>query len=248
VSSFAQEEAVDESAIKLKNDSEASASISAGNSAAETYLGKQSTKVTRGMDNLTGTFLIQKTQTKDEVTEKFVESANNWTAAIRYEREFTERVSAFLAHTVSHDRFAGYIQRNVWDVGGKYFFFKGDTTWFGEGGYRNTFDYNIDSTGKPYDSLRLHTEATRKFSKSLSGKLWVEYIPTLKDEDPDGTTDQFFDEGHDYLANAEASITSKMSDVFSLKMAYLAKYDNEPNAEGVKRLDTLYTVALLASW
>lgn len=229
---------VDPNKITVANESELSINISAGNSAAENYLLKQKTVANRKHDTLTAQGNLQLTQTKDATTGKYVESADNWKAGLRYDRALSKKFGLFVDHTISHDRFAGFTRRNVWDLGGTYKIIEGSTNWSVEAGYRNTFDENTDGTTLAYNSARVYTEVDRTFSKSLSGKFWIEYIPNLSNQASEP----------DYQGNTEISITSKMASIFSLKMAYLWKYDSVPNTAGNGSLDTLYTLSLLANW
>jgi len=63
--------------------------------------------------------------------------------------------------------------------------------------------------------------------------LWVEYLPNL-------------DESEDYSLNGEASINAAIDNTFSVKTAYLVKYDNVPAAE--YRTDSLFSTSLIAKF
>jgi putative salt-induced outer membrane protein len=55
-----------------------------------------------------------------------------------------------------------------------------------------------------------------------------------------------FSNSTDYRVNAEPSLSVILTDVFSLKLAYLINYRNLPAVAGKKQLDTLYTTSLVA--
>ena len=164
-----------------------------------------------------------------------VETARSWDASGRYERALSAMQSAYIGHGAESDVFNGYVQRDNSDLGGKHFFIKSDVTnWFAELGYRYTKELNIVA-GTTYSNYgRLYTEYEQKQNAALTYKLWVEYLPNF-------TTSEA------YLMNAEPSINVMLSQVFSLKTAYLVKYRNLV-APGEDRADTTFTTSLVAKF
>jgi putative salt-induced outer membrane protein len=229
----------------LKNSSELAASISSGNTTSETYLIKQLTSYETGSNKFGISGKMQKAISQDKATKQYVDSADNWEAGARYEYAVTDAFSGFVAHTISHDKFAGLKVRRVWDIGPKYYWFKRDyVDWSTELGFRNGQDESLDGTSTTYNSLRLYNEWNQKWDEKFSSKLWSEVIPNL--DDPEG--DAMFSEDHDYQINVEASITTTLTSVFSLKMAYLRKYDNQPSVAEAEKFDSLLTTSLIANW
>ena len=75
-------------------------------------------------------------------------------------------------------------------------------------------------------------------SKELRFKYWLEYLPNFSDSEA-------------YLANTEASLNVMLSQMFSLKISYLMKYQNvAPVLNGVEgeKIDTSYTTSLVANF
>lgn len=164
-----------------------------------------------------------------------VVSGKSWTLGLRYERELSERFSIFLAETVEGNIFTGILQRYNTDLGSKYFIQKEEAlTWFVEGGYRYSHE-NLVLVSRNVHYLRLYSEIEKKFNESVSGKYWVEFLPNLS-------------VNSDWLLNSEISLSAALSSIFSVKSAYLVRYDNVVNAPGLTRTDTMLTTSLVAKF
>lgn len=219
----------------LKNESEFSSALVSGNSNTETYGIKQLSTYAWELNTVKGTGRYVQGRTSG------VESVKAWDAGVRYERGLSDYWSAFVAHTIESDIYAGYVQRNSTDIGGKYFFTKNDTTnFFAEAGYRYQHnEYTVQRAGvRNYQNgARLYSEISHAFNASVSGKLWAEYIPNFTDSDA-------------YFINGEPSVTAILSSVFSLKTSYLIKYQN-PNIanRGIRAYtDTTFMTSLVAKF
>jgi len=68
-------------------------------------------------------------------------------------------------------------------------------------------------------------------------KLWTEFLPDLTDK-------------KNVQINFESSLGVILSKYFSLKLAFLGKYDNEPvlASPALKKFDYLYTTSLVAKF
>lgn len=212
-----------------KNESELSAVLVSGNTDSQSTSFKQNTSYTFSLNTVVAKGRYLSTQTSGTTT------ANAWDAALRYERALTTYWSVYTSYGLESDRFAGYLQRNSWDLGGKYFFIKKENSeLIGEAGYRNTDTYTPPSH-KTENFGRLFSQYTRKISKTAEGKLWVEYLPNFTNSDA-------------YLFNAEPSLSAAISSIFSVKMSYLLKYQGVVPAGFREHLDTTYSTALVANW
>lgn len=214
-----------------QHESEASIVQVGGNTQSESYSAKQKTNYTFSQNIMTAS--ARYLQTKAASTE----TAKQWDASLRYEREFSEKWAAFIQHGAESDPYAGYVQRDNSDIGAKYHITKTDTeTFFIELGYRHTKTLTSpDHTVNSSNSGRLYAEYERDLSETVSGKLWVEYLPN-------------FTEAKAYLINYEPSINVMMSKILSLKVAYLVKYHNQIETPAEKRQDTTLTTALVAKF
>lgn len=84
-------------------------------------------------------------------------------------------------------------------------------------------------------SARAYTEWNHKYSETFQYRLWAEYVPN-------------FSQSKDYLMIYEASLTSILTSMFSLKVAYKGMYDNVPAVMGNKNYDYTYTTSLVAKF
>ena len=223
--SFAQEEK-----SPWAHESEVSLINVDGNTSSESYSAKQKTQYTFLDANtlaITARYLRSRANG--------LESARSWDAGGRYERAFSQMQSGYLGHGAESDIYNGYIQRDNTDVGGKHFFVKSDTTTlFSELGYRYTNERSILGTSGFSNYGRLYSEIAQKLNASVGYKFWVEYLPNFTTADA-------------YLVNAEPSVNVMLSQVFSLKTAYLLKYRNAV-APGEERADTTFTTSIVAKF
>jgi putative salt-induced outer membrane protein len=216
---------------EFKSEDSATVNLTGGNADLKTYnfSSKNSYKKDKSEVKLTGAYNYGESND--------VRSAENWNVGLRYDYSFNDKMSAFLGEIVEADRFAGIERRYNTDLGLKYIFTKTDrTNFFAELGYRYTKEESTDASIKDRDDqkARAYAEISRKFKDYLTGKYWIEYIPN-------------FSESDDFLINMEPSLIVTLSKVFSLKSAYLWKYDNEPTPGNGKH-DYNYTLSLIANF
>jgi putative salt-induced outer membrane protein len=213
----------------LHNESSVGVVIVGGNSDSQTFDFKQLN--TYGWDlnllKLTGHYL--KTSTAS------IDTAQNWSIGLRYERELADRFSLFASEALESDAFAGFLQRYNTDAGGKYFIFKEtDFTWTVEAGYRyaveNRFDGQVNQS-----LLRFYTEAVRDWTKTLSAKISIEELTNLTISS-------------DYQINGEASVSASITEIFAIKTGYGLKYRKIPVAPATHTTDTQFTTALVAKF
>jgi putative salt-induced outer membrane protein len=217
---------------ETKNSSEAGIVSTTGNTKTTSYNVKDQTIYTFAEKNkvqFDGSYLQAK--------QNGVLSAENWMLGLRYERELSPLWSLFVGQSVEGDQFSGFLQRYNTDAGAKYFIIKKekDIVWFAEGGYRYTKEHRIDETHKEFQKGRVYTETEKFWTPTTSTKLWLEYVPN-------------FTESEAWLLNGEASVSAALNTMFSIKTAYLVKYNNLPAAAGAKQTDTTFTTALVAKF
>lgn len=229
---------------KISTETELSSIQTGGNSTVETYNLKTLSKLAKekSIFSFGGHYTLSASeQVNAEGDEEKVESARNWDANAKYEQTMSDSFSGFVGVIVEGDEFSGIKQRENVDLGGKYYFHKTDkTTSFTEVGAR----YSIERTTKRnedgedvfnYTKARLYYEIAHQKSESLSYKFWLEYIPN-------------FTESEDYLVTYEPSVAVALSNMFSMKVAYKAVYDNVPNVEGNENTDYTFTTSLIAKF
>lgn len=228
---FAQTEPATEEAStwKITNETEASIIVAEGNTSSESNVIKQSNSFTKEKNvvAIKGSYLLTKSDGD--------RTAEAWMYSPRYERIITDQFNAFVAYTEEGDTFAGYEKRQSGDIGGKYYFVKKEKveTLFAELNYRFTKEKSVAGISEDLNYGRFYAEWTRTWTSTLSSKLWVEYLLNTEDAD-------------DYRVNVEPSIAVVMTEILSLKVSYLTKYNNLPVS--ADRKDSLFTTSIVASF
>ena len=214
----------------LTHESEASLINAGGNSELQSYNAKTSNKYkfTRDTMGFGGHY------TYGEAANTL--SARNWDANAKYEWGLTDRLSLILGETVEGNRFQDVKARYNSDLGLKYQLTKTDKNdWFFEGAYRYTVEDRYTADNLYQHKSRTYTEWNHKQSETLQWKLWLEYLPNFSD-------------GHDWMMTGEASMTTILTSIFSLKVAYKGLYDNLPAQPGLKNYDYITTTSLVAKF
>lgn len=164
-------------------------------------------------------------------------SARNWDFNSKYEREVSPHVSYTFGEVIEGNRFTGIKARYNTDIGGKYYYVRTDAkNVFSELGYRYTIEDRYAPAENTFDNkVRFYNELNQKVSETVQYKIWLEIVPNLTDT-------------KDYLVNGEASLTSILNSIFSLKVSYLGMYDNRPAQSGFKNYDYTTTTSLVAKF
>lgn len=214
---------------QYSNESELTVIMNGGNTEQETWNAKTMNTLVKEKN----TFKLGGHYSYGKADEEL--NTRNWDINARYERALNEKWSAFAAAQLEEDFFASIDYRWNYDLGGIYHFFKTDKhKLLAEAGYRRTLEADLAGRKTNGSKLRLYSEYTRQHNESLFFKLWVEALPNLSESD-------------DWQLNFEPSMNFTMSKMFTLKVAYLHKYDNEPPL-GSKNSDYQYTTSLIAKF
>ena len=220
-------EAVDS---KITNESEAGVAVASGNTKSKNLNAKQANayKFNSNVFKFDARFLNSFSND--------LESARYLFGGLRFERELSTRFSLFVAEGFESDKFAGYYLRHLNDIGVKYSFIKEEMFyWLVEAGYRYTIEKFNDGSHDYKNSIRAYTELEKKWNPSVSTKYFLEYVPNIK-------------ESKDYQINTELSVSAALTSVFSIKSAYLLRYDHMPAPTSTTNTDTLLTTALVAKF
>ncbi len=217
------------------NESQLAVIVTSGNSQNENVSLRQTSSYTKDVNTLKLSGGYLRNQAANTTTGVKEETAFKWDAGLRIDHAFNDQWNLFLGYLVESDKYAGFEHRHNSDLGTKYFIAKKDShESLAELGYRYVHQNNVSTTQDHYGSARLYLELTYRFSPTTSTKLWGEYIPRL-------------DNSEDYLVNTEASVSSAINTVFSMKFAFLSKTDNLP-VPGAKKTDNTTTAALVAKF
>ena len=229
-------------ASTFSNETELSFISSGGNTKTSTYNLKTSSTFESDklwQLGLGGHYLLTTSEVENENNETITqESARNWSIFLKPEKNLNKRLSLFSQVQYEGNKLAGYLQRDNYDIGGKYYFTNIDKEkFFIELGYRYTSErqYNLETRetkNKYLNKSRLYTEYKNSLDKTLSYKFWIEYLPNFTQEE-------------DYIIKAEPSLSILFNNIFSMKLAYQAVYDNEPISSENEYLDYTYTTSLI---
>lgn len=243
--------------LGLENQSELGYVVTGGNSEAETTSFKQLStyKVTGSVYTFTGHYLQSSGQVADTANPGETinqTTAENWSAKLRYDKVITEKwFNVFLSHGWRGDRFQGVSSGHDTDLGGKYYTANSKSyQQFFELGYRYTRElFTVPSancgattvgTGNcaypEFHYVRLFGKADYVHSKSFSMGIWVEYLPSVVNF------------SKDQRINFSPYITSVLTDMFSLKVAYLSRYRHERAAGATENTDYTFTTSLIAKF
>lgn len=179
-----------------------------------------------------------------------IQTAENWTAAARFERVLDPNVfNLFVGHGWRGNRFQGVREAHDSDLGAKYYLLHSQT-WVHvvELGYRYTRElYTVAppagqglGVGDPINPelhfLRTFTKLDYNYSKSFSIGFWLEYQPSITN----------FSE--DQRINFSPYLVSVLTDILSLKFSYENRYRFKPAVEGKETTDYFITTSLIAKF
>lgn len=218
---------------KFNNESELSSIKTGGNTDVLTLNSKtlNTYQWSRSRFGFGGHYTYAESKNKGGVT------ARNWDVNTRYEHSLTDRFSLVVGEIVEGNKFIGIKERYNSDFGARFYYIKTDSkTLLSEVAYRYTIEKRYEPAQNSYDhKARLYNEFSHKFSETVQYKFWLEYIPN-------------FTVKKDYLINGEASLTTIITSIFSLKVAYMGMYDNKPATTNIKNYDYATTTSLVVKF
>jgi putative salt-induced outer membrane protein YdiY len=216
---------------ELHNESEVGVVITSGNTRTQSLSFKQQNRYDwlKNAFAFNGSFL----QTKNAG----VLTAKRWDLQLRYERKVEDDLSLLLAQGVQSDRFAGYLQRLNTDFGPRYVVLREQDVleWAAELTYRFSREIKVTGVRDYRQQGRIFTEVKRNWSATASSRFWVEFIPSFRNL-------------ADWELRSEISTSAAFNSIFSMKAAYLLKYDNVPATAAALKRDTEFTTALVAKF
>lgn len=170
-------------------------------------------------------------------------TARSWDVKTRIDHTTRKKLDVFGAILVQGNKFMGFYERFEFDLGLKHYLTKPKTEkdknkFFVELGLKqvkeNRTVKQITFNDNP-TALRLFFEYSHDLSKNAYFESSLENIGNI-------------DSPGRFRSNFTATLNSKMTDIFTLKLSYTAKYDDYLSQEGFKQLDYLYTTSLLANF
>jgi len=242
---FAEEEAKQ---LGIKNETAIGYVVTGGNSQSETTSLKEDVSYNWTRDILKLKAQYIQTSGLDPQSDLNNVTAENWAATLRFEKVFDpKRFNGYISYGWYGDRFQGVREGQSTDIGGKYYFYK--LKYFqllSELGYRYTRELlvaeptqkiGVGSSIMPeYHYLRSFLQADYSFSKTFAVGAWLEFLPSVTNF----TQDQ--------RINYSPYLTSILTDVFSLKVAYEARYRFPVTVANNRLTDFTFTTSLLATY
>ena len=147
-----------------------------------------------------------------------VRSVEAWNIDLKFERKLKETLGIYIGQNMESDRFSGISRSYNSDLGLNYTLLHSERKKIDlQAGYRYTIEKAVDeSLAKLKDSKgRINVNSEFLISEKNKVELNIEYLPN-------------FTNSEDYLINFEPSLSASLSNIFSLKVGYVWKYDNEP--------------------
>lgn len=202
-----------------------------GNTRTTTLAGKN-TLTYKFTPATTGTWKIGGLHSK----EKGHTTAANYATELRFDRAYTERVYAYLLAGWNKDRFAGIDGRIYGGGGAGYRVLSGPRHFLvGEAGPNYTAEEYVDGSDSDFLTGRVFAKYEYAITKKNRFLQSLEYLH------------DFSDSAHFKLIS-ETAIVAALTDVFSMKAGYAVRYDHKPVPAGIKRTDTVASVALVANF
>lgn len=218
------------SLAQFKSEDSASVNITGGNTDLKTYTFKSDNAYTldKSVFKMNGSYHYGESDS--------VRSAENWALGLRYDYNAFPKTGMYVGELIEADRFAGYDRRYNTDLGLTHSIYKTDLkALLVEAGLRYAVEKPLDNSEDKKDFKgRVYGEISHTLKENIKGKFWIEYLPN-------------FSESEDYLVNLEPSLIVTLTSTFSMKTAYLWKFDNLPPA-GKSKYDHNYTLSLIANF
>lgn len=244
--------------LGLINSSELGYVVTGGNTQAETTAIKQTSEYKWKWDSVKvdGHYLQSSGQVdaptpqNPNATENRI-TAENWSANFRYNKVLTPKwFSAYLGYGWYGNRFNGVKSGQKSEIGLTYFTANSETfKQYFELGYTYSRDLLTELPATPEDQvgvgnaiypefhlIRLYAQADYSYSKTFSVGAWIEYLSGISNF----TQDQ--------RINYSPFMTSVLTDMFSLKVAYESRYRFKQPVAGNKLVDYTFTTSLIASF
>lgn len=219
-----------ESTAKFSNESEANAVVSGGNTEIKVYNVKTTNKYAWAKNSVVLGGHYTYGTNEEEL------SARNWDVNTRYDRDLNEYSGAFASYQYEQDKFRALIFRQNHDLGLKYKALRGDVHVLDfEAGYRFTREKSLVGETEDLQKSRYAVVYEIKTKKNWSFKSTKELILNHT-------------ESSDTIFTIEPSLNMTLTDKVSFKFGYRGVYDNEPNAQGLKKYDYQLTTGLIAKF
>lgn len=172
----------------------------------------------------------------DATSGKTEKTAASYFTDVRLEYKFTPRFYSFVNAGWQRNQFAGIDAHTYGGVGAGYKILAGPAHFLdGELGVLYVADKYTDTTTDDYASGRALLKYGYAFTDKNKFSQSLEYLNNLEDSDR-------------YFLNSETAVISALSDILSLKAAYVVNYTSVPIPATLEKKDSTLTVALVVNY
>ncbi|MBF0444462.1 MAG: DUF481 domain-containing protein [Magnetococcales bacterium] len=163
-------------------------------------------------------------------------SSESYATSLRADYDYSKALFLFVVAGWEKDEFSGIKSKIYVGPGAGYNILSGPKhTLAAEAGVNYVQEEFTDDTDNNYANGRLFTKYGYQFNKKSKFAQTLEYLYD-------------FDNTDNYNVNSETSVTTAFTDIFSLKIGYTVKYDNEPLSAAFKKTDSVLAATLLANF
>ncbi|MBF0193055.1 MAG: DUF481 domain-containing protein [Magnetococcales bacterium] len=163
-------------------------------------------------------------------------SSESYATSLRTDYDYSKSLFVFLVTGWEKDEFAGVKSKLFIGPGAGYNILSGPKhTMATEAGINYVQEEFTNDTDNSYANGRLFGEYGYQFNEKSKFTQTLEYLHD-------------FDEVDNFNVNSETSVTTAFTDIFSLKVGYTVKYDNEPLSSAYKKTDSVLAATLLANF
>lgn len=164
-----------------------------------------------------------------------VKNAERYYTDLRADYKATERIYYYGSGGWLRDEFAGFDNRYFLGLGAGYQILTGDRHFLSaEAGLNYAAEEYPNDTEDDFLEGRIFGSYAYVFNPKTKFTQDLEYLHNFDDSDK-------------YKVNAITALTTTLSDLFSLKVAYEISYNNQPTPDTLEETDTIFSVALVVN-
>jgi putative salt-induced outer membrane protein len=163
------------------------------------------------------------------------DTAERYYTDLRLDFKATEHLFYYGLGGWLRDEFAGFENRYFGGLGAGYHFLTGDKHFLSaEAGLNYASEEYIDGTEEDFYEGRIFGNYTYALNPKTKFSQDLEYLDN-------------FDDSAKYKIKSVSSVTTMLTDQFSLKLAYEIFYNNEPTPDTLETTDTIFSAALVVN-
>ena len=164
------------------------------------------------------------------------QTAERYYTDLRLDYLFTEHWYTYASGSWLKDKFAGFDNRYSFGPGAGYKILVGPKNFLlAELGLNYAHEDYVDSDAESFAEGRAFGKYEFAFTEKNRFSLTFEYL-------------QDFSETDNYKVNSEAAVISALTDILSLKVSYVVRYQNRPLPKELEQTDTVFGAAIVVTY